>query len=92
MEMFCTVFMSEDGSQSPTLRVRPGDELLVKLKNALPPSTTPSFQKHAMAGMSTLPEFSISGQSHEASPNGHDGHIHESSLSRNEYFADLPSG
>jgi FtsP/CotA-like multicopper oxidase with cupredoxin domain len=65
--LYC--FMSEDGSQSPTLHVRPGDELLVKLKNALPPSTTPSYQKHAMAGMSTLPEFSISGQSHEASPN-----------------------
>jgi FtsP/CotA-like multicopper oxidase with cupredoxin domain len=65
--LYC--FMSEDGTQSPTLHVRPGDELLIKLKNALSPSTTPSFQKHAMAGMCSLPEFSISGQSHEASAN-----------------------
>jgi hypothetical protein len=49
--LYC--FMTEDGTQSPTLHVRPGDELLVKLRNALSPSTTPSFQKHAMAGMST---------------------------------------
>jgi FtsP/CotA-like multicopper oxidase with cupredoxin domain len=65
--LYC--YMSEDGSQSPTLHVYPGDELMVKLTNALPSSTTPSFQKHAMPGMGALPEFSISGQSHEASPN-----------------------
>ena len=62
--LFC--FMSEDGAQSPTLHVWPGDELLITLKNELPSSTTPSFKKHEMKGMSGMgsmptPEMSISG-------------------------------
>src|SRR5271170_5740673 len=62
--LFC--FMSEDGAQSPTLHVWPGDELLITLKNELPSSMTPSFKKHEMKGMSGMgsmptPEMSISG-------------------------------
>ena len=65
--LYC--FMSEDGNQSPTLHVNPGDELLITLRNLLPPSAMPSFHNHAMAGMASLPQFSISGQSHQPSPN-----------------------
>jgi FtsP/CotA-like multicopper oxidase with cupredoxin domain len=31
-------YIASDGSQAPTLRVRPGDELILKLKNNLPPA------------------------------------------------------
>ena len=40
-------YQSEDGSQSPTLRVRPGDQLVVRLKNQLTPSSpSPASQAH----------------------------------------------
>ena len=43
--LYC--FTSDDGVESPTLHVHPGDELIIHLKNALPPSSTPA----AMPGM-----------------------------------------
>lgn len=46
--LYC--FMSGTGGQSPTLHVRPGDELLISLKNALPPmpmSSMPGMQVSA---------------------------------------------
>lgn len=46
---FC--FLTRDGSQSPNLRLKPGEELILNLKNGLPPSTaaTPHMAGHAMA-------------------------------------------
>ena len=67
---FC--FMSPDGTQSPTMHVRPGDELLITLKNELPASMQPSFKLRSMpgmkgmAGMASMPELAIAG---EANPN-----------------------
>ena len=59
--LFC--FMSPDGTQSPTLHVRPGDELTISLKNDLPASMQPSFKHRDMPGMtmSTMPEMAIGG-------------------------------
>jgi FtsP/CotA-like multicopper oxidase with cupredoxin domain len=66
--LYC--YVMDDGTQSPTLHVRPGDELIISLKNDLPSSVTPSFTKHSMPGMSAMPELSIvSGQSRQASAN-----------------------
>jgi FtsP/CotA-like multicopper oxidase with cupredoxin domain len=42
--LYC--YMTASGSQSPTLRVHPGDTLKITLKNAVPPSASP-----AMPGM-----------------------------------------
>lgn len=58
--LYC--FTTDDGLQSPTLHVRPGDELLISLKNDLPSSVTPSFKKRSMPGMQMgpMPELSIS--------------------------------
>jgi len=47
--LYC--YMTPDGIQSPTLHVKPGDELLITLTNNLPPSTNPSFRNHSMPGM-----------------------------------------
>jgi hypothetical protein len=47
---FC--FMTEKGSQSPTLHVRPGDRLLIELTNAVPPAATSSAM--TLAGMREL--------------------------------------
>jgi FtsP/CotA-like multicopper oxidase with cupredoxin domain len=50
--LFC--FMTESGSESPTLHVRPGDRLLINLTNnvpASPPSTA----------MAAMPEMTVSG-------------------------------
>ncbi len=58
--LYC--FTTDDGVQSPTLHVHPGDELLITLKNDLPLSSTPSFMKHQMPGMGGMPELSISGK------------------------------
>jgi FtsP/CotA-like multicopper oxidase with cupredoxin domain len=55
--LYC--FTTDDGVQSPTLHVHPGDELLITLKNDLPSSMTPSFSKHSMPGMA-MPELSVS--------------------------------
>ena len=63
--LYC--FMSADGSQSPTLHVNPGDELLITLKNTLPPGMN-SSQGNGMAGMSSMPGFSMSSQSNQGSP------------------------
>lgn len=46
--LFC--FMTPDGAQSPTLHVRPGDELMISLKNDLPPAD-PMTGMHGMKGM-----------------------------------------
>ncbi len=48
--LYC--FVTDDGVQSPSLNVRPGDELIIHLKNELPPST---------AG-AAMPEMVISGK------------------------------
>jgi FtsP/CotA-like multicopper oxidase with cupredoxin domain len=44
--LFC--FMTESGAESPTLHVRPGDRLLINLRNNLPAS---AFAMEAMPGM-----------------------------------------
>ena len=65
--LFC--FTSDTGAQSPTLHVKPGDELLLTLRNDLPPSFAPSVHAHAMPGMadaSGMPQLAIAG---EANPN-----------------------
>jgi FtsP/CotA-like multicopper oxidase with cupredoxin domain len=46
--LYC--FMTDSGLQSPTLRVQPGDELKITLKNAIPADAS-SQSKHAMPGM-----------------------------------------
>jgi FtsP/CotA-like multicopper oxidase with cupredoxin domain len=58
--LYC--FTTDDGMQSPTLHVHPGDELIISLKNDLPSSITPSFKKSSMPGMNMgqAPELSIS--------------------------------
>ncbi len=49
--LYC--FVTPDGQQSPSLHVRPGDELIVHLKNELPASTAgPAMQ---------MPEMAVSG-------------------------------
>jgi FtsP/CotA-like multicopper oxidase with cupredoxin domain len=56
--LYC--FVTDDGAQSPTLHVHPGDELIVHLKNELPAST---------AGAMMMPEMAISGkQSGDCAP------------------------
>jgi len=47
--LFC--FLTDDGSQSPTLHVQPGDRLLISLKNGVPPSPSPMAMP-SMPGMS----------------------------------------
>jgi FtsP/CotA-like multicopper oxidase with cupredoxin domain len=49
--LFC--FMTESGSESPTLHVRPGDRLLINLTNSVPASPT-STAMAAMPGMTVL--------------------------------------
>jgi FtsP/CotA-like multicopper oxidase with cupredoxin domain len=49
--LYC--FTTDDGDQSPTLHVRPGDELVIHLKNDLPKST---------AAPMTMPEMMVSGK------------------------------
>ena len=60
--LYC--FMTDDGVQNPTLHVRPGDELMISLKNDLPSSMNPSFKKGATKGMNMggMPELSVSAQ------------------------------
>src|SRR5579871_366809 len=47
--LYC--FMTPDGTQSPTLHVHPGDELVITLKNDLP---APSPNTNAMKGMNGM--------------------------------------
>ncbi len=54
--LFC--FMTSSGAQSPTLHVRPGDRLLIKLKNNVPPALSST----AMAAMAAMPGMTISGR------------------------------
>jgi FtsP/CotA-like multicopper oxidase with cupredoxin domain len=46
--LYC--FVDENGAQSPTLHVNPGDQLIINFKNGLSPSST-SHSTHAMPGM-----------------------------------------
>jgi FtsP/CotA-like multicopper oxidase with cupredoxin domain len=46
--LYC--FVDENGAQSPTLHVRPGDQLIINFKNGLPASST-SNSTHSMPGM-----------------------------------------
>ena len=57
--LYC--FMTDDGVQNPTLHVRPGDELMISLKNDLPSSMTPSFKKSDKPRMN-MPELAVSAQ------------------------------
>jgi FtsP/CotA-like multicopper oxidase with cupredoxin domain len=57
--LYC--FMTDDGAQNPTLHVRPGDELMISLKNDLALSMTPSFKKSAKPRMN-MPELAVSAQ------------------------------
>jgi len=41
-------YITEDGIESPTLRVRPGDELVIHLRNDLAPAGDSAFSKHEM--------------------------------------------
>ena len=47
--LFC--FMTQSGSQSPTLHVRPGDRLLIQLTNNVPATASSSTAMAAMPGM-----------------------------------------
>lgn len=60
--LYC--FMTEDGVQNPTLHVRPGDELMISLKNDLPSSMKPSFKRGGMKGMKMagMPELAVSAE------------------------------
>jgi hypothetical protein len=51
--LYC--FMTPDGTQSPTLHVRPGDELLITLKNNLPAPSADAAAMHGMNGMQMAP-------------------------------------
>ena len=53
--LFC--FMTTAGSQSPTLHVRPGDRLLINLKNNVPAPTS-----SLSAGMAAMPGMTFSGR------------------------------
>ena len=59
--LFC--FTSSDGAQSPTLHVKPGDELVITLKNELPPAPAmdamPGMKN--MSPLSPMPQIAISG-------------------------------
>jgi FtsP/CotA-like multicopper oxidase with cupredoxin domain len=44
--LYC--FVTDDGAQSPTLHVRPGEELIIHLKNELPPSSAPAMMPQMM--------------------------------------------
>jgi FtsP/CotA-like multicopper oxidase with cupredoxin domain len=57
--LYC--FMTPDGAQSPTLHVRPGDELLITLKNNLPMPSPAAAPMHGMNGMKMDP-ITISGE------------------------------
>ena len=46
--LFC--FVTDDGSQSPTLHVRPGDRLSINFKNGLKASSSP-HASHSMPAM-----------------------------------------
>jgi FtsP/CotA-like multicopper oxidase with cupredoxin domain len=50
--LYC--FTTDDGVESPTLHVHPGDELIINLKNALPLSSTP-------AAMTAMPGMAVTG-------------------------------
>lgn len=41
-------YLNDDGIESPTLRVRPGDELVIHLHNDLAPAGDSTFSKHEM--------------------------------------------
>ena len=57
--LFC--YTTPDGAQSPTLHVHPGDELVISLKNDLPPSAP--MVMASMPGMAhpLVPDLAISG-------------------------------
>ena len=58
--LFC--YTTPDGTQSPTLHVHPGDELVISLKNDLPPSAP--MDMASMPGMThpaAAPDLAISG-------------------------------
>jgi FtsP/CotA-like multicopper oxidase with cupredoxin domain len=57
--LYC--FMTPDGTQSPTLHVYPGDELLISLKNNLPAPSANSAAMHGMNGMQMAP-ITVSGR------------------------------
>jgi FtsP/CotA-like multicopper oxidase with cupredoxin domain len=61
-------FMTSDGVQSPTLHVKAGDKLLIRLKNALPATMLPAamsaeMQAPAMPEIPWVPDVAISGAS-----------------------------
>ena len=49
--LYC--FVTDDGAQSPTLHVHPGDRLVIHLKNEIPASSTP-------AAMGPMPSMAVS--------------------------------
>jgi FtsP/CotA-like multicopper oxidase with cupredoxin domain len=54
--LFC--FMTDSGSESPTLHVHPGDRLLINLTNTVPAAASAS----AMAAMAAMPGMTVSGR------------------------------
>lgn len=52
-QLFC--FSMPDGTQSPTLHVKPGDELILHLRNDLPPAPVMSMAPAAVGAMDTMP-------------------------------------
>jgi len=55
--LYC--FTNDDGEQSPTLHVRPGDRLVIHLKNELTPNAT-------MPSMQAMPQMTVMGSASDA--------------------------
>jgi FtsP/CotA-like multicopper oxidase with cupredoxin domain len=64
---FC--FMNADGNQSPNLRLKPGDELIISLKNSLPPAAADGSS--SMIGHAMSPTVCTSGPMTGSSANLH---------------------
>ncbi len=54
--LFC--FMTQNGAESPTLHVRPGDRLMIKLKNNVPVSASAA----GSTAMEAMPGMTVSGR------------------------------
>jgi FtsP/CotA-like multicopper oxidase with cupredoxin domain len=68
-----TLYCYEDakGNQSPTLRVHPGDEVVLRLKNELPPDKTKPDAQHAHSPSASGPAACGTGPLTGASTNLH---------------------
>ena len=80
--LYC--FVTSDGHQSPTLHVSPGDELLITLKNAVPPSDSPMAM--AMPGSQPARQSAMPGLAVTAAGGQTCGDMLMTSTSTNMHF------